>query len=60
MTILTRLDGTPFRRPAREDYPDTMSFVRAFYAYQDALRAEATQAFNEALLPALRRGKGTP
>lgn len=53
--ILTDGDGRPFEKPAPEDYPSAVEYMRAYHAYQDAVADCANQAFDSALRAALRK-----
>ncbi len=44
--ILTDARGRPFERPRREDYPDSTAYLRACWAYRDAIAACANAAFD--------------
>lgn len=43
--ILTDEDGRPLPRPAREDYPDTIAWMRAVWAWKDSVASIANEAF---------------
>ena len=53
--IHTDDSGRPFERPVRRDFPNDVSFVRAFHAYQDAIRKCANDAFDDEFRKAVRR-----
>lgn len=55
--ILTDAHGKPFAKPAREDYADVTSYLRACWAYNDAIANEANRAFAEGFAGALKSGK---
>jgi len=46
--ILTRLDGTPIAKPSRAEFASDVEYLRAFYAYKDAIAREANEAFDKA------------
>lgn len=47
VVILTDERGIPFVKPERADYADTGEFLRAFYAYKDAIRECANRSFDK-------------
>ena len=53
--ILTDEKGRPIPRPAREDYPDDIAFMRAIFAYNDRVTNIANKAFLEGLAASLKR-----
>jgi hypothetical protein len=53
--ITTDDKGRPFDKPARADFRDDVSFVRAFHAYKDAVTRCANAAFDDAFRKEMRR-----
>lgn len=53
--ILTDEQGRPIPKPAREDYPDTIAWMRAIWAYNDRVTAEANRGFLKGLAASLKR-----
>lgn len=53
--IYTRADGTPIPRPERADYPDEVGYLRAYWAWKDAIADVAGRAFDEQLKASLRQ-----
>lgn len=51
--ILTDDKGRPFARPVRADFADTTSYLRACWAYNDAITNAGNTAFAEAFRKAL-------
>lgn len=47
--ILTDEHGRPMPKPSREDYPDTIAWMRAFWAWKDRVADVANRAFDAAL-----------
>ena len=54
MVILTDENGKPFARPSREDFADVTSYLRAVWAYNDAIANAGSRAFAEAFNSAIR------
>lgn len=46
--ILTDEQGRPLPRPERNDYPDAISWMRAFWAWKDRVADTANRAFDAA------------
>lgn len=57
--ILTRADGTPYDKPDRADFPvgsdGALAFLRALWAYRDAVSSDANRAFDAQLRESLAR-----
>lgn len=56
LPILTNAKGVPFERPIRADYPDTVSWMRAVWAFNDAVAGAANRAFADGLRISLKIG----
>lgn len=55
MPILTDNRGRPILRPAPEDFPDPIDYIRAVHSFNDKVANMANQAFAQALSKALSR-----
>ena len=53
--ILTDAQGRPMPRPERADYPDAISWMRAFWAWKDRVAEVANRGFAEGFRAASRR-----
>lgn len=52
--ILTDEKGRPFQRPQRADFADVTSYLRAVWAFHDAIANESSAAFAGAFRRAVR------
>lgn len=52
--ILTDREGRPFKRPQRKDFADTVTWLRACWAYFDAISNAANIAFQAQFLDSLQ------
>lgn len=55
--ILTDGNGRPFVKPEPADYADAVSYLRAMWAYRDAVTDCANKAFDAQLVKSMRRGR---
>lgn len=55
--ILTNDKGVPYVKPSPDDYPTTAEFLHAFWAYKDAIAADANRAFDEQFRKSIHRGR---
>ena len=58
--LYTRADGTPFEKPERDDYTDPVEYMRAMWAYRDAIADYANKTFDAAFRKALKGGPRRP
>ncbi len=52
--IITDAKGRPFQKPSREDYASVTEYLRACWAYRDAITTCANSSFDKAFREALR------
>ncbi len=54
--ILTNDRGVPFVKPETQDFATTTEYLRAFWAYRDAIAEAANKAFDASFRKSMRRG----
>lgn len=54
--ILTDSKGVPFAKPEPTEFATTVEFLRAYWAYRDAIADAAGRAFDEQFVKSMRRG----
>jgi hypothetical protein len=52
--ILTDDKGRPFVKPSRADFASGVDYLRAFYAYKDAVASCANDSFDAAFKKAIK------
>lgn len=54
--IITDAEGRPIPKPLVRDYPDAVSYLRAFHAWKQKVTDMANQAFDQSFRDSLKHG----